>query len=101
MSDNALQLTDKVIVITGGANGVGKAAAIECTLRGAKVVIADRDYDAAKNCGIMFFPVIPDKESEGWHAFCDKSVADVLNKRFDSSSNDYLSKFYTCLNSNH
>jgi len=48
MSDNALQLTDKVIVITGGANGVGKAAAIECALRGAKVVIADRDYEAAK-----------------------------------------------------
>lgn len=48
MNDNALLLEDKVIVITGAANGVGKAAAIECALRGAKVVIADRDEEAAK-----------------------------------------------------
>ena len=48
MNDNALLLEGKVIVITGAANGVGKAAAIECALRGASVVIADRDEDAAK-----------------------------------------------------
>ncbi len=48
MNDNAILLEDKVIVITGAANGVGKAAAIECALRGAKVVIADRDEEAAK-----------------------------------------------------
>ncbi len=48
MKDNALLLENKVVVITGGANGVGKAAAIECALRGASVFIADRDEDAAK-----------------------------------------------------
>lgn len=48
MNDNALLLEGKVIVITGAANGVGKATAIECALRGARVVIADRDEDAAK-----------------------------------------------------
>lgn len=41
-------LKNKVIVISGGSNGVGKAAAIECALNGAYVVIGDHDEDAAK-----------------------------------------------------
>lgn len=41
-------LKDKVVVISGGSNGVGKAAAEECALHGAKVVIGDHDGDAAK-----------------------------------------------------
>ncbi len=42
------ELKDKVIVISGGSNGVGKAAAQECSLRGAKVIIGDHDEEAAK-----------------------------------------------------
>lgn len=48
MRENALRLDGKVIIITGGANGVGKAAAMECALRGATVVIADKDSEAGK-----------------------------------------------------
>lgn len=48
MREKTINLDDKVIVITGGANGVGKAAATECALRGAYVVIADRDIEAGK-----------------------------------------------------
>lgn len=38
-------MKDKVIVITGGLNGVGKAVAIECAKRGSIVVIADRNEE--------------------------------------------------------
>ncbi len=45
--DNEI-LKDKVIVISGGTKGVGRAAAEEFSRRGAKVVIGGRDEVAAK-----------------------------------------------------
>lgn len=44
-----LLLQDKVIVISGGTKGVGKGVALEAVRQGAKVVIAGRDQEAAKN----------------------------------------------------
>ena len=40
-------LKDKVAVITGGASGMGKAEALAFAAKGAKVVIADINYDGA------------------------------------------------------
>lgn len=45
---NKSALKDKVIIISGGSNGVGKAASMECALCGAKVMIGDHDEDSAK-----------------------------------------------------
>lgn len=39
-------LTDSVIVITGGAGGLGLATAVQCSARGAVVVLLDADADA-------------------------------------------------------
>ena len=41
-----LQLKDKVIVITGGAKGIGAATVRACTEEGAIPVIVDRDQPA-------------------------------------------------------
>ncbi len=42
-----LQLKDKVIIVTGGAKGIGAAIVRGCCAEGAVPVIADRDADAA------------------------------------------------------
>jgi len=42
MTQSSKPWTDKVAVITGGASGIGEAAAIEFVSRGAKIVILDR-----------------------------------------------------------
>jgi NAD(P)-dependent dehydrogenase (short-subunit alcohol dehydrogenase family) len=38
-----MQLDGKVILVTGGANGIGAATALACAARGAAVVVADYD----------------------------------------------------------
>lgn len=44
------RLEGSVAIVTGGAQGIGKAVALRCDAEGAKVVIADlqRDDTAAK-----------------------------------------------------
>ena len=63
-------IKDKVVVVTGGANGIGKAMAQRFHQEGARaVVIADRDLDAAKAVAL---------EVGGLAVACDVSVeADI------------------------
>ena len=43
-----MDFTGKVALITGGANGIGRAAALGFARRGARVVVADRDAAAGE-----------------------------------------------------
>jgi L-fucose dehydrogenase len=43
-----LQLKDKVVIVTGGAKGIGAAIVHACTAEGAIPVIVDRDAEASK-----------------------------------------------------
>jgi len=43
-----MDFTDKVALITGGGNGIGRAASLGFAQRGAKVVVVDRDGTAAE-----------------------------------------------------
>jgi NAD(P)-dependent dehydrogenase (short-subunit alcohol dehydrogenase family) len=45
-----LELKDKVVLITGGAKGIGAAIAQTVAQEGAIPVIVDRDQEAAENC---------------------------------------------------
>jgi NAD(P)-dependent dehydrogenase (short-subunit alcohol dehydrogenase family) len=52
--EDTVDFTGKVVLITGAGNGIGRAAAIGFSSRGAKVVIADRDNDAGEaTAGIL------------------------------------------------
>ncbi|MBK35584.1 MAG: hypothetical protein CME26_08680 [Gemmatimonadetes bacterium] len=45
-----MTLNQKVIVVTGGASGIGRAAAICCGKNGANVVVVDLDKDGLGTC---------------------------------------------------
>ena len=56
-----MNLKDKIVLVVGGATGIGRATAALCAQRGAQVVVADRDEIAgaelALACGGLFLPV--------------------------------------------
>lgn len=85
---------DKVMVITGGARGIGKATAIRASKEGAKVILVDR----LKKEGEETLQII--KENGGDAIFlnldlskednCEKLIADTVNKygRLDIAINN-------------
>jgi 3-oxoacyl-[acyl-carrier protein] reductase len=48
MQKSKLRLQDKIIIITGGAQGIGKAYAVGMADEGAKIAIADINFEEAK-----------------------------------------------------
>jgi NAD(P)-dependent dehydrogenase (short-subunit alcohol dehydrogenase family) len=46
----AARAKNKVVIITGGANGIGRACALQFARHGARVVIGDLDLKAAEEC---------------------------------------------------
>ena len=78
---NEKRLKNKVIVISGGTKGVGKAAAVEFAKQGAKVVIAGRDEIAANH----ILEEIKSHGSEALFVPCDLLKVSNCKSLFDTA----------------
>lgn len=70
----------RVVAITGGANGIGRAIAAQLVEQGARVVIGDRDVDAARRAadalGDRALALEVDvADSDSWAAFLQEAEA--------------------------
>jgi len=77
-----LQLKDKVVIVTGGAKGIGAAIVRACNAEGAVPIIVDRDADASKDlqqqieksgarCGLVTVDLVTPES-------CKQSVAEAV-----------------------
>jgi len=82
---NNLRLSNKVIVISGGTKGVGKAVAVACAKEGAKVVIGGRDESSATK----IIEEIRKLNSDGMFVYTDLSKVDDCKRLFDNAYEEY------------
>jgi NAD(P)-dependent dehydrogenase (short-subunit alcohol dehydrogenase family) len=75
-------LQNKVIVISGGTKGVGRAMAVECAARGASVVIGGRDAGTARE-------IIKGIGNRGLFVRTELSDAEDCAKLFDEAAGQY------------
>ena len=79
--ENKKRLEDKVIVISGGTKGVGKAAAEEFGRQGAKVVIGGRDESAVLDT----IKTIKENGGDAIFVRCDLLKIDNCKNLFDEA----------------
>jgi NAD(P)-dependent dehydrogenase (short-subunit alcohol dehydrogenase family) len=82
---NDLILKEKVVVISGGTKGVGRAAAIECSLQGAKVVFGGRDSAAAED----ILRQISNLGGEGRYVYTDLRRVQHCEHLFEQAVRDF------------
>lgn len=80
-----MRLDNKIIVISGGTKGVGKAAAIACAKEGAKIVIGGRDKAAAD----IILAEITNYGSEGIFIPTDLNKVSDCKNLFDKGFEKY------------
>ena len=80
-----LKLKDKVIVVSGGTKGVGRAASEEFARQGAKVVIGGRDEASA----LKSIRLMKTYGSEGMFVHTDLRNVDDCKKLFDEGYKEF------------
>jgi NAD(P)-dependent dehydrogenase (short-subunit alcohol dehydrogenase family) len=81
----SFRLDGLVAVLTGGASGIGRATAELFAAVGARVVVADRDGDAARACA----QAITDSGGDATAATLDVSDAAAVDRAFEDVADRY------------
>lgn len=79
------KLAGKVIVVSGGTKGVGRAVSEECAREGAKIVIGGRDEEAA----LKSIRIVKTYGSDGIFVHTDLENVDDCKKLFDIAAERY------------
>ncbi len=74
-----MRLKDKIMVVTGGGQGIGQAAALRCSQEGAKVVIAGRTPETIQSVE----KEIHELEGEALAIRCDVSKEEQVKRMVD------------------
>lgn len=59
------------------------------------------DYEAAKKCGVLFYPIIAGRENESWQEFIFEGFGKFIDGSFKEYGDEKLRQFYNNLNNNH
>src|SRR5688500_14380436 len=84
MPEQLLDFTDKVVLVTGGATGIGRATSLAFARQGATVVIGDVDDRAAETVNL-----IEDAGGTGLFVRTDVTVADDLERLVRTAVDTY------------
>ncbi|OGV45305.1 MAG: hypothetical protein A2017_08875 [Lentisphaerae bacterium GWF2_44_16] len=79
------KLRNKIVLISGGASGIGKAAALKFASEGASVIIADINEEEAKST----LKLLQEKSPQNSFVRCDVSNADDVKQVFAHIEKQY------------
>ncbi|CAG8469290.1 24202_t:CDS:2 [Gigaspora margarita] len=90
-----MQIKDKVVIITGGASGIGAALARRLILEGAQVVIGDIDQKSGQE---LLTELNQNNKTNAIFVFCDVTNVDHLRQLFDTAQNTFGGVDIVCNN---
>ena len=81
VTPDASLLTDKVVVVTGAAQGIGKAAALSAAAHGADIAICDRKPELEATADSLYVAIFDQNVRRPVQAGSRVDHASVLNEQ--------------------
>ncbi|CAG8801487.1 10794_t:CDS:2, partial [Racocetra persica] len=91
-----MQIKDKIIIVTGGSNGIGAALVRRLIREGAKVIIGDIDEKSGQELVTELNKI---NKGNTVFVFCDVTNVEHLRRLFDTAQNKFGGVDIVCNNS--